>query len=100
MLGVVTTEPLVGALPGTIVKYARGPTNASRHSPSGLTWGGDRNRPLPSASRLSAGVWGQVREGAAGPQLRTLGPATMNPGVDQARRTMSAALTVMVLWAK
>ena len=67
------------ALPGTIVKYARGPTNASRHSPSGLTWGGDRNRPLPSASRLSAGVWGQVREGAAGPQLRTLGPATMTP---------------------
>ena len=28
------------ALPGTVVKYARGPTNASRHSPSGLTWGG------------------------------------------------------------
>lgn len=61
------------------MKYARGPTNASRHSPSRLTWGGGRNRPLPSASRLSAGVWGQVREGAAGKQLRTLGPATMNP---------------------
>ena len=59
------------ALPGTIVKYARGPTNASRHSPSGLTWGGDRNRPLPSASRLSAGVWGQARKGAADPQVRT-----------------------------
>jgi len=29
--GVVTTEPLVGALPGTIVKHARGLTNASRH---------------------------------------------------------------------
>ena len=33
--GVVTTEPLVGALPGTIVKHARGLTNASRYSQSG-----------------------------------------------------------------
>lgn len=29
------------------------------------------NRPLPSASRLSAEVWGQVREGPADPQVRT-----------------------------
>ena len=71
MSGVVTTEPLVGALPPTIVKYARGLTNASRYSQSGSTWGGSRNRPLPSASRLSAEVWGQVREGAADPQVRT-----------------------------
>ena len=71
MSGVVTTEPLVGALPPTIVKYARGLTNASRYSQSGSTWGGSRNRPLPSASRLSAEVWGQVREGAADSQVRT-----------------------------
>ena len=67
----MTTEPLVGALPPTIVKYARGLTNASRYSQSGSTWGGSRNRPLPSASRLSAEVWGRVREGAADPQVRT-----------------------------
>ena len=79
MSGVVTTEPLVGALLGTIVKHARGLTNASRYSQSGLTWGGGQNRPLPSASRLCAGVWGQVGEGAAGPQVRTPGPAIMTP---------------------
>ena len=79
MSGVVTTEPLVGALPGTIVKHARGLTNASRYSQSGSTWGGGRNRPLPSASRLCAEVWGQVGEGAADPQLRTPGQATMTP---------------------
>ena len=79
MSGVVTTEPLVGALSGTIVKHARGLTNASRYSQSGSTWGGGRNRPLPSASRLCAEVWGQVGEGAADPQLRTPGQATMTP---------------------
>lgn len=79
MSGVVTTEPLVGALPGTIVKHARGLTNASRYLQSGSTWGGGRNRPLPSASRLCAEVWGQVGEGAADPQLRTPGQATMTP---------------------
>ena len=41
--------------------------------------GRGRNRPLPSALRLCAGVWGQVREGAAGPQVGTQYPATMNP---------------------
>ena len=45
----------------------------------GSTWGGGRNRPLPSASRLCAEVWGQVGEGAADPQLRTPGQATMTP---------------------
>lgn len=79
MSGVVTTEPLVGALPGTIVKHARGLTNASRYSQSGSTWGGGWNRPLPSASRLCAEVWGQVGEGAADPQLRMPGQATMTP---------------------
>jgi len=79
MPGVVTTEPLVGALPGTIVKHARGLTNASRYSQSGSTWGGGRNRPLPSASRLCAEVWGQVGEGAVDPLLRTPGQATMTP---------------------
>ena len=79
MSGVVTTEPLVGALSGTIVKHARGLTNASRYSQSGSTWGGGRNRPLPSASRLCAEVWGQVGEGAADPQLRMPGQATMTP---------------------
>lgn len=49
--------------------------------PRGVGGPGERlwNRPLPSASRLSAEVWGQAREGAADPQVRTLGPATMNP---------------------
>ena len=42
-----------------------------------VAWGGGRNRPLPSASRLCAEVWGQVGEGAADPQLRTPGLATM-----------------------
>lgn len=46
---------------------------------SGSTWGGGRNRPLPSVSRLCAEVRGQVREGAADLQLKTPGQATMTP---------------------
>ena len=41
--------------------------------------GRGQNQPLPSASRLCAGVWGQVREGEVDPQLRTPGQATMTP---------------------
>ena len=44
-----------------------------------VAWGEGRNRPLPSASRLCAEVRGQVGEGAADPQLRTPGQATMTP---------------------
>ena len=41
--------------------------------PRGVGGPGERlwNRPFPSASRLSAEVWGRVREGAADPQVRT-----------------------------
>ena len=58
MSGVVTTDPLVGALPGTIVKYARGLTNASRRSQSGLTWGGGGTGryPTPRAFVLESGA--------------------------------------------
>ena len=76
----MTSETLVGALPGTVMKHARALTSASLTSRSGLAPGrrfGDGVDPLPRA-----GAWALERPSRGkrpGPRLRMPGFASVTP---------------------
>ena len=69
---VMASGTLVGMVPAAFVNACM---STDQCLPILVEWAdlgrGAWNRPFPSASRLSAEVWGRVREGAADPQVRT-----------------------------
>lgn len=69
---VMASGTLVGMVPAAFVNACM---STDQCLPILVEWAdlgrGAWNRPLPSALRLSAEVWGQVREGVADPQVRT-----------------------------
>lgn len=77
---VMASGTLVGMVPAAFVNACM---STDQCLPILVEWAdlgrGAWNRPLPSASCLCAGVWGQARKGAASSHLRTPGQATMNP---------------------
>lgn len=69
---VMASGTLVGMVPAAFVNACM---STDQCLPILVEWAdlgrGAWNRPLPSASCLCAGVWGQARKGAADPQVRT-----------------------------